>query len=138
MNNLANRLGPNAPAQPASAPREADARSVLTVLCGCWTSTILQALEGGALRSNELARTLLITSRKTLTQSLRRLESLGLLERHIFAEVPARVEYSLTPLGCAFIEPVRTLSEWARAHPEELQAVIDASPPLGALPAASE
>lgn len=89
----------NAPAPPATAKPELDARRVLDVLCGRSTSAILQTLERGTLRSNELARTVPAASRTTLTQSLRRLESLGLLERRVFAEVPARVEYSLTPLS---------------------------------------
>lgn len=127
MNNLDKRPAPNAPALPTSTQYETDVCHLLDVLCGGWTSAILQILERGALRSNELARTLPGLSRKTLTQSLRRLESLGLLERRIFAEVPVRVEYDLTPLGRTFVEPVRAMNEWAKAHRAELQAVFHKS-----------
>ena len=47
-----------------------------------------------------------------LTTTLRQLERDGLLSRHVFAEVPPRVEYELTPLGLSFLEPVRTLVHW--------------------------
>ncbi len=112
----------NAPA-PSASP---DAGNVLNLLCGRWTSAILDTLADGTQRSNELARALPGSSRKPLTQSLRHLESAGLVERRVFAEVPARVEYSLTPLGRVFADLVRSLSAWAKAHPNELAAVLDA------------
>ena len=47
-----------------------------------------------------------------LTTTLRDLERDGLLSRHMFAEVPPRVEYDLTPLGLSLLEPMRTLVHW--------------------------
>ncbi|MGI5225192.1 winged helix-turn-helix transcriptional regulator [Actinoallomurus sp. CA-142502] len=51
-----------------------------------------------------------------LTQTLRRLEAHGLIRRHVYAEVPPRVEYELTPLGATLIDPIHTLTEWASAN----------------------
>ena len=51
-------------------------------------------------------------SQRMLTTTLRQLERDGLLSRHVFAEVPPRVEYELTPLGLSLLEPMRTLVHW--------------------------
>ncbi|MFE3057848.1 winged helix-turn-helix transcriptional regulator, partial [Nocardia sp. NPDC059239] len=59
-------------------------------------------------------------SRKVLTQTLRRLQSNGLIDRQQYAEAPPRVEYSLTPLGRTLQEPIAMLTEWAQVHGEEL------------------
>ena len=47
-----------------------------------------------------------------LTTTLRDLERDGLLSRHMFAEIPPRVEYELTALGLSLLEPMRTLVHW--------------------------
>jgi DNA-binding HxlR family transcriptional regulator len=57
-----------------------------------------------------------------LTQTLRSLERDGLVERRVYAEVPPRVEYSLTPLGRTLIEPLAAIRAWAEAHIREVQA----------------
>jgi DNA-binding HxlR family transcriptional regulator len=62
-------------------------------------------------------------SKKMLTQTLRALERDGLLKRKVYAVVPPRVDYTLTPLGRAFLEPVTSLCAWAQAHQAELDAV---------------
>ncbi|GAB2557464.1 winged helix-turn-helix transcriptional regulator [Nocardia heshunensis] len=59
-------------------------------------------------------------SRKVLTQTLRRLQSNGLITRHRYAEAPPRVEYTLTPLGRTLQEPIAMLTEWAQTHGEAL------------------
>lgn len=55
-----------------------------------------------------------------MTDTLRSLECDGLVARRIFAEVPARVEYSLTQLGWTMTEPLIALSEWGEAHAQEV------------------
>jgi DNA-binding HxlR family transcriptional regulator len=59
-------------------------------------------------------------SKKVMTDTLRTLEHDGLVSRRIFAEVPVRVEYSLTPLGWTLTGPLVALSEWAEAHSREV------------------
>lgn len=63
------------------------------------------------------------TPKRTLTSALRRLERQGVVERRVFAQVPSRVEYKLTPLGLVFVEPLRFLDSWAQAHSLELDAL---------------
>jgi DNA-binding HxlR family transcriptional regulator len=53
-------------------------------------------------------------SRKVLTQTLRRLQEYGLIDRH--AEAPRHVEYRLTDLGRTLVEPIEVLTTWARDH----------------------
>lgn len=55
-----------------------------------------------------------------LTQTLRRLQSNGLIDRQRYAEVPPRVEYSLTPLGRTLQEPMAMLTQWAQVRGEAL------------------
>ena len=71
---------------------------------------------GGTKRFGELRRSLTGISPKTLTDRLRGLEEHGLVDRRIFAEVPPRVEYSLTDAGRT-LEPVLVaLARWGRSH----------------------
>ena len=55
-----------------------------------------------------------------MTDTLRTLEHDGVVERRIFAEVPVRVEYSLTPLGWTLTAPLIALSDWAELHSSEV------------------
>jgi DNA-binding HxlR family transcriptional regulator len=72
---------------------------MLDLLANKWSALALGALEDGAQRFGALRARLQGVSPKVLTQTLRRLEEHGLIDRQVYAEVPARVEYSLTPLG---------------------------------------
>lgn len=74
-------------------------RDMLDLLANKWSALALGALEDGPQRFGALRTRLQGVSPKVLTQTLRRLEDHGLIDRRIFAEVPARVEYSLTALG---------------------------------------
>jgi DNA-binding HxlR family transcriptional regulator len=94
-------------------------RRVLELFGSKWTSMVLHALHalhGGTARTGALQRSLPGISRKMLTQTLREMERDGLLSRRVFDAVPPHVEYSLTPLGREFIEPIEMLYEWGRAH----------------------
>ena len=65
-------------------------------------------------------------SKKMLTESLRSLEHDGFVERVVYAEVPVRVEYSLTALGWSATELLMAMADWAQDHlPEVEQARID-------------
>jgi DNA-binding HxlR family transcriptional regulator len=57
-----------------------------------------------------------------LTQTLRKLEVNGLVERRALRAAPPGMEYRLTPLGGTLLEPVRSLSRWAEEHADELLA----------------
>lgn len=72
---------------------------VLKIIDGKWSILILRELLLGDCRTNQLCKALPGISTKTLTARLRNLEAHGLVERRVYAEVPPRVEYSLTPKG---------------------------------------
>ncbi|MGA7954099.1 MAG: helix-turn-helix domain-containing protein [Gloeobacterales cyanobacterium] len=78
---------------------------VLDLLDNKWSILVLRELFGGDRRTHELLAALSGISTKTLTQRLRELEAQGLVERRVYAEIPPRVEYSLTPKGHQ-IQPV--------------------------------
>jgi DNA-binding HxlR family transcriptional regulator len=98
-------------------------RRLLGLVGDKWTPIVLYILGQGPKRYGEMQRHLPDVSKKMLTQTLRRLEEDGLLTRTVFAEVPPRVEYDLTPLGLVFLEPVTELCRWATDHPIELDRV---------------
>ncbi len=99
------------------------ARLAVDLLADKWAAVVLYGLSAGPVRHGELIEMIGGISRKVLTQTLRRLEARGLVVRRAFAEVPPRVEYELTPLGATLIDPIHTLTEWARANGDE---VLDA------------
>ncbi|MBF2078112.1 MAG: helix-turn-helix transcriptional regulator [Synechococcales cyanobacterium T60_A2020_003] len=72
---------------------------VVDLLGNKWSILVLRELFGGDRRTHELLDALPGISTKTLTQRLRELESYGLVERRVYAEIPPRVEYSLTAKG---------------------------------------
>src|SRR6266403_5625212 len=98
-------------------------RRLLELIGDKWTPIILYILGQGTKRYGEIQRHLPDVSKKMLTQTLRALERDGLLTRKVYAEVPPKVEYDLTPLGCAFLEPVAQLCQWATGHSHDLDAV---------------
>lgn len=93
-------------------------RGVLDLLADKWSALALGALEDGPLRFGALKKKLVGVSPKVLTATLRRLEERGLLDREVFAQVPVRVEYSLTPLGADAGRPLRELRLWVEANIE--------------------
>ncbi|WP_183981376.1 winged helix-turn-helix transcriptional regulator [Tunturiibacter gelidoferens] len=78
-----------------------------------WTPIVLFCIRGRTRRFNELQRSIPDISKKMLTQTLRKLEKRGLLNRLIHPVVPPHVDYSLTPAGNKFAEAVALLCEWA-------------------------
>lgn len=95
-------------------------RRVLELFSVKWTSMVLYALQCGTTRTGELQRRLPGISKKMLTQTLRELERDGLIHREVYAVVPPKVEYSLTPLGELFIEPIEMLYRWGNQHADVL------------------
>lgn len=92
----------------------------LDVLHGKWKVHLIFLMARGVHRHSRLLECLPGVSKKVMTDSLRALERCGVVERHIFAEVPLRVEYSLTPLGWTLTEPLIALSDWGAAHAHEV------------------
>jgi DNA-binding HxlR family transcriptional regulator len=89
------------------------ARQVLQIIADTWTPIVLFCLKGRTRRFNEMQRSIPDISKKMLTQTLRKLEQRGLLNRLVHPVVPPHVDYSLTPVGSKFAEAVALLCEWA-------------------------
>lgn len=96
----------------ASAGPECGVERTLAVIGGKWTTLVLRELLTGTRRYSDLKRTLGRVSPKTLTERLRHLEAEGLLTRTVYAEVPPRVEYTLTPRGESLGEIIAAMGRW--------------------------
>lgn len=81
-----------------------------------WKVLIIRELFLGTRRFNELHRSMARVSQKVLTQNLREMESDGLLERTVYAEVPPRVEYKLTELGTSLKPVLNSMEEWGKDY----------------------
>jgi DNA-binding HxlR family transcriptional regulator len=91
-------------------------RGARDLLSSKWKVDLLYLLARGVHRYSRLYDNLRGASKKMLTDSLRGLERDGLVDRHVYAEVPVRVEYSLTALGWSTTELLIALADWAAEH----------------------
>ena len=91
-------------------------REVLRRIGERWTPLVIEALKNGPLRFTRLRETVGGVTPRVLTATLRGLEEDGLLTRTIYAEVPPRVEYELTPLGHSLLAPIAVNRRWAETH----------------------
>lgn len=99
-------------------PAHCPIRDVLDRVGDQWTLLVLSALHGRTLRFNELSREIADISKQMLSRTLRRMEEDGFLIRTVYAEVPPRVEYRLSPLGQSLLVPMQALMLWAdENHP---------------------
>lgn len=92
--------------------------ATIELLGGRYKLLILRVLlfEGRALRFSALRRQLAGISQKTLTRNLRELEAAGIVTRTVYAEVPPRVEYDLTPQGRELMPVFGAMDSWARKN----------------------
>src|SRR5947209_2984713 len=95
--------------------------TTLAVIGGRWKVLVLQELFGGVKRFNELHRSLAGITHKTLTQQLREMEADGVVSRTVFAQIPPKVEYALTPLGKTLRPVLTAMHAWAERHGDAVQ-----------------
>jgi len=95
---------------------------------GKWKPLILWRLSAGTLRFAQLQRAMPEVTQRMLTLQLRELERDGLVRRDVFAEVPPRVEYSLTDAVDELLPILQALGEWALRHHGRPQAADAAQP----------
>ena len=92
------------------------AETTLLLIAGRWKPLIIHWLLPGAMRFNELQRSLGSITHRTLSRTLKEMEHDGLVERIDYREIPPRVDYRLTPIG-ASLEPVLgAMHDWAVRH----------------------
>ena len=88
----------------------------LEIIGGRWTLSILWWLQRGPTRFSELKRLIPGVTQKMLTQQLRQLEIDGLVTRTVYAAVPPKVEYDLTPLGKDLKPALQLLCTWSEEN----------------------
>ncbi len=97
-------------------------RQVLDRIADKWTVLVIRRLSAGTMRFAQIRRAVGGISQKVLTNTLRGLERDGILTRRIYASVPPRVEYTLTPLGHSLDSLVAGICDWAESNIERVQA----------------
>ena len=90
--------------------------TTLTLIGDKWKVLILRDLMPGTKRFGELKKSIGTVSQKVLTAQLRDMEESGLVNRKVYAEVPPRVEYSLTELGKSLKPILDSLWAWGEAY----------------------
>lgn len=95
-------------------------RIVLHRIGARWTIFVVTALSAGPMRFSALKAHIQGITAKVLTETLRALESDGLVARTEHDENPPRVEYTLTPLGRSLQVPLQAVREWAELHVPEI------------------
>ena len=97
-------------------------QSAVGVLAGKWSVVVLAQLASGTCRFSELVRGIDGVSRRMLSATLRGLERDGLVRREVYARVPARVEYQLSPAGESLLSALAPLAGWGLTHQDTLAA----------------
>ena len=110
--------------QPVACAFNADCptRLILNRIADKWTVLVMILLESETKRFSNLQREIGGISQKMLTQTLRGLERDGLVSRKVYATVPPKVEYALTPLGHTLKEMLYAIKTWSETNIKEVLA----------------
>lgn len=106
---------------PVAFAADCPSRPILDQIADKWSMMTMAVLERPT-RFNELKRRLDGVTQRVLTQTLRRLERNGMIERRVLPTSPVGVEYSLTPLGKSLQAPFGHLYDWTVSHAAEIRA----------------
>lgn len=93
--------------------------TTLMIIGDKWKVLILRDLMNGTMRFGELKKSIGHVSQKVLTAQLRDMEDKGLLTRKVYAEVPPRVEYTLTEIGYSLKPVLDALWAWGEQYKEK-------------------
>jgi len=96
-------------------------RQLVRTIGDRWSLLVLFSIEEQTLRHQEIRRAVEGISQKMLTQTLRNLEREGLVDRTVYASVPPKVEYALTPLGRDLASIIKQLRTWAYTNIDDIQ-----------------
>ncbi|WP_225033791.1 winged helix-turn-helix transcriptional regulator [Paraburkholderia sp. XV] len=113
-------------------PKRLDSKSgcavevTLSVIGGLWKPVILFHLMHEKKRFMELTRLLPNTTQRMLTLQLRELEADGIVTRHVYPQVPPKVEYELTPFGKTLAPVLISLRQWGESY--QAQRASDIAP----------
>lgn len=95
---------------------DCEVEATLDVIGGKWKGIILSKLINQTLRYNDIKRHMPKITPRSLTRQLRELERDGIINRTVYAEVPPRVEYSVTELGKTLAPIIQMLATWGKCH----------------------
>jgi DNA-binding HxlR family transcriptional regulator len=93
---------------------------------GRWKLLILMQLNTGTQRYGQLKKKIANITERMLTLQLRELEADGLIARHVYAEVPPRVEYTLTDIGREIVPICDALHAWGTRHRSQVSGAVSA------------
>lgn len=110
----------------AASPDRCPVDMALDLVGGKWKSLVLYRLSAGTLRFGQLQRSIPEVTQRMLTLQLRELERDGLVRRVVYAEVPPKVEYSLTPPGQSLTPVLEQLGGWFHQNMSALQDYVPA------------
>lgn len=99
-----------------------EVRDLLDRIADKWSLLVIELLARSTHRFSQLHREIDGVSKRMLTITLRQLERDGLVRRTVYAVVPPRVDYELTPLGETVITSIQPLITWTREHRDEVAA----------------
>ncbi len=91
----------------------------LSLISDRWKVLIIRDLLNGTKRFGELRKSVGNVSQKVLTANLRSMENDGLIKRKVYAQVPPKVEYSLTETGLSLKSVLMSMEEWGLKYKEE-------------------
>ena len=95
--------------------------TTLTLISDKWKVLILRDLLPGTKRVGELKKSIGHVSQKVLTAQLRQMEQSGLVNRKVYAEVPPKVEYSLTDVGYSLKPILDAMWTWGEEYQKEME-----------------
>lgn len=96
------------------------AETTIKMLGDRWKVQIIECLLDGTKRFGELRKELGDITQKVLTSNLRMLEENGIIKRHVYAQIPPRVDYTLTSLGYDLKPVIESMAAWALLYRETL------------------
>ena len=99
--------------------------TTLTLISDKWKVLILRDLLPGTKRFGELKKSIGHVTQKVLTAQLREMEESGLLTRKVYAEVPPRVEYTLTELGYSLKPILDAMGKWGEEYKSKVESVVN-------------
>ncbi len=100
-------------------PQRCPVLKCMEIMGGKWKTVIIYLISSGINRFGKLQRGCEGISKQMLTKQLRELEKDGIIERQIFAEIPPRVEYSITAKGETLFPIIESMKDWGLKNPVE-------------------
>lgn len=98
---------------------------VLSIIASRWTVMVLHALRQDTRRYSDITRAIPGITQKVLTDTLRKLERNGIVERTVYPVVPPKVEYKLTNLGQSLFKTTEMMAQWAESNGDEIKKSRD-------------